>query len=612
VVTLVDNITGARLIADKNIFPGIDDCIKDINWTNYRGKVYSGIKYFPLRKEFVKSNRLRKKRNAILVSMGGADVNNLTPVVMKALVNIGKKVNVVVGPAFKNKKDIENIAVKYREIFQLYYSPDKYTDIADSSLFAITALGISIYEFSYMGIPTVIIGNYKSDAAIGKALEKKIQCKYMGYYKNVQTSDIYNISMKLTGQKKTISGRDPYEGVRNISNVVCLKKEDVVINIAAGKEQIPLLKKLSEMEYKVISVDKNSNAPGFRYSHRKLIMSTYDYKNIIKKLKVMEKFYNYKGVVCKSSGIPSLTAARIANYYKLPGIKYDSCLKLIFKDKMANVSKKTGIPTPAYINLKNYEKQAIVKLFNKSGRMIIKPSLALVGKKDVKVVNDLGGIRDKFKLCKKNSLNGIVQMQEYIEGSGVTAMTIIYKNKIHFCVLVDESVKQLKNNFVGVGLIAPSKYVKSGVENSILKYMSKLITALKIKEGFIAASFRVSAECSPLLTEINVDLLGDPIMDELFHCLLPDIDVMAIIIKILTKNKIDALKKFRMIPSAIVNIKNTRLIRRKSKYLITAKNISASRSKNMDRKGFVILSDKSFKKVKKDFKLLQNLRWRQI
>lgn len=220
-VVLIDNSTKARLLVDKNIYPAPEELISNLSWKNYRGKVYAGLKFFPLRQSFIKIKKYKKYKKSIVISMGTSDPNKLTPFIMKALSNTAKTIKVIIGPAFKCKKQIKAIASKHKDIFKLYQSPANYAQIIASSSLVITALGISIYEISYLGVPIIVIGNYKADLKVGEILEKMGYCKYLGYYKNADQNSIYKNTFKILSekQKKPVIVANKH-GVKNISEII--------------------------------------------------------------------------------------------------------------------------------------------------------------------------------------------------------------------------------------------------------------------------------------------------------------------------------------------------------------------------------------------------------
>ena len=223
-ITLVGNITDGRLLADKNIYPGVDTGIGDLGWSAYQGSIYCGMEYFPLREEFVLAKRTKKDEDSVVVAMGGADQNKLTPFIMKSLIGAGKKVKVVIGPAFKNKSQVESLAAECGGDFEIFEMPDDYAQIAACSSMAVTAFGISIYEFAYFNIPVKVICNYKSDLKEARVLEEKGLCECLGHYKDLTHEDI-RCGVLESRQPGDGAGLDIMsDGVKNIAKVIFQNK----------------------------------------------------------------------------------------------------------------------------------------------------------------------------------------------------------------------------------------------------------------------------------------------------------------------------------------------------------------------------------------------------
>ena len=54
----------------------------------------------------------------------------------------------------------------------------------------ITALGVSLYEFNYFGIPVVLLCNYKKDKKDARILERLHIAVSLGYYRDTNLSEI--------------------------------------------------------------------------------------------------------------------------------------------------------------------------------------------------------------------------------------------------------------------------------------------------------------------------------------------------------------------------------------------------------------------------------------
>lgn len=96
-----------------------------------------------------------------------------------------------------------------------------------------------------------------------------------------------------------------------------MNKVEYVISVGAGKNQLPLIKRLVERGYKVISFDKNMNAPGKQISHIFGNISTWDYNKAIQWLESLN--IEFKGVLCFSYGRALTTQQRIINHFNMNG-----------------------------------------------------------------------------------------------------------------------------------------------------------------------------------------------------------------------------------------------------------------------------------------------------
>ena len=124
-------------------------------------KYLVGNEYIPLRKEFWNINKLKINDSIknILIIMGGNDLRNLTPRILKLLIdnfpNANKKV--IIGDSFKNVHEIKSLK---NDKVDLIYSPDSngVIDAMSSVDLAISASGQTLYELACIGVPTVSIG----------------------------------------------------------------------------------------------------------------------------------------------------------------------------------------------------------------------------------------------------------------------------------------------------------------------------------------------------------------------------------------------------------------------------------------------------------------------
>jgi UDP-2,4-diacetamido-2,4,6-trideoxy-beta-L-altropyranose hydrolase len=175
-----------------------------------------GSRYVLLRQEFLPYRDVQKKVPAkatnILVTLGGADIDNTTLKVIKALnllnesriaakIIVGK---IIVGPANPNisslKNELNHSVFKYELLSSVREMPQC---IAWADM-AISAGGTTCWELCYLGVPFLIVILSENQTPIAEGLEKKGIAINMGWHKNMIASDLAN---RIFDLKENISKR---------------------------------------------------------------------------------------------------------------------------------------------------------------------------------------------------------------------------------------------------------------------------------------------------------------------------------------------------------------------------------------------------------------------
>jgi spore coat polysaccharide biosynthesis predicted glycosyltransferase SpsG len=122
-----------------------------------------GPRYVSLRKDFwnILPRKIREKIYTIMLSLGGNDMRNLTPLIIKILLENFSKYNVkvVIGRGFQNVNEIKKI-VGNRGKVNLIYDPSPVMlrkTMMDSDI-AISGGGQTLYELARVGLPAIAIG----------------------------------------------------------------------------------------------------------------------------------------------------------------------------------------------------------------------------------------------------------------------------------------------------------------------------------------------------------------------------------------------------------------------------------------------------------------------
>jgi len=157
---------------------------------NERG-LFSGSDYIIIGDNFRKACTLKTRKHSlplkVLVTMGGSDPFDLTAMVLKALHDVeGIEVTVVIGPAFRNAEGDWPKDEKFRFVRNV----KDMAPLMREAHIGFTAMGTTVFELAYMGVPSVIIGNYADDRADLDSIRKLGICLSLGFYMDVKPCHI--------------------------------------------------------------------------------------------------------------------------------------------------------------------------------------------------------------------------------------------------------------------------------------------------------------------------------------------------------------------------------------------------------------------------------------
>lgn len=205
---------GKRLNYPKGIVINSAICAEELDYPKNNGITYLlGAKYTPLRKEFwkVPEKEIKKEIKSVMVTFGGDDMHNITPRVLKLLIEEfpGLEKNVVIGRSFKNIKEIENLKDNKTKLF---YCPNAETMkyIMLESDIAISAAGQTLYELARIGSPTIAVFIAKNQLYNVKGWakrgfidyvefnkDKNILIKIVRLFENMKSFEIRNRKSKI-------------------------------------------------------------------------------------------------------------------------------------------------------------------------------------------------------------------------------------------------------------------------------------------------------------------------------------------------------------------------------------------------------------------------------
>lgn len=177
VFCLIDDMGEAEKVADIHFAGMIYPTKKDIKGK----KVYCGSEYIILNPQIAEYKRIRHYLNKLIVSLGGSDPYGVTVEVAKELLNYDYDVDIIIGPNFKYRKDLDNTLHGKYNVYQNVPSLiEKFFEYD----FAITGGGVTCCEANAAGLPCMIIANAEHEKNTGHYVSSLGGSVYAGDFTN--------------------------------------------------------------------------------------------------------------------------------------------------------------------------------------------------------------------------------------------------------------------------------------------------------------------------------------------------------------------------------------------------------------------------------------------
>ena len=303
-----------------------------------------------------------------------------------------------------------------------------------------------------------------------------------------------------------------------------------VLCMAAGPSQVVVVRKARELGYAVIGVDRNPEAPALALCDEIIVASTYEAGPIVRALAKLASSYHLVGVVNRSSGFPVMATAEICAACGLPGTSPAAAATLTNKSLLMAACREAGIRAPACVSLAEAEPVDPDRL---AFPCVVKPALSLVGKSGVRVVQGGGGLAAALAEARRVSLNGRVNIEEFVPGRDLSLLAVIEKGQVHPIVLRDELNQVREDGGIRFrGIAVPSLFSGRREEAKVLALARQVAREFALDRTAINLSCRCEPGGEPVLIETHLDLGGDLF----FEGLLPRctaVDVLGLMIRFL-------------------------------------------------------------------------------
>ncbi len=162
---LVENRTTAREQCERLVYPSLHYVPDDWD-VDHAERILAGPGWIPLARDVRGMNPAVQRDVDLLITFGGSDPFHMTERILPALDLSASRIVVAIGPHMAERRD---------EISALVRDLDPLADVRillpgmplarwiARSKMAVTAVGTTLYELAYLGVPALIIANYADD-----------------------------------------------------------------------------------------------------------------------------------------------------------------------------------------------------------------------------------------------------------------------------------------------------------------------------------------------------------------------------------------------------------------------------------------------------------------
>ena len=310
-----------------------------------------------------------------------------------------------------------------------------------------------------------------------------------------------------------------------------MDRVESIFILGGSQLQLPAIQQAKERGMKVFVLDYDSNAVGKKYADIFLEISTIDVEAVYKAAKKYHPDY----IITSTSDMPVRTVAWVDEKLgRKSGISYENSLCATDKALMRHRMQERGVPIPAFFVIHSYD-EFEQKALEMGNAFVVKPAdnaasrgVYLV-KKSKK--NEYHRI---YEYSKKYARNGIVLIEEYMEGPEVSVEVYVVDSVPHIITITDKYVTEVPF-FVELGHSEPSQ-LPLRVQEKIKEVAYEAARALEIVNGPAHVEIKVTPD-GVKLVEIAARLGGDYITSQLVP-LSTGIDMIGITFDLLQGKKI--------------------------------------------------------------------------
>lgn len=311
-------------------------------------------------------------------------------------------------------------------------------------------------------------------------------------------------------------------------------QEKSILILGASELQIPGIRKAREMGYTCIAVDYDEYAAGVNEADIFYNISTLDEEKI---LEVALK-HSVDAIFTICSDRPMRVVSKVAAKLGLNAISEETALLATNKAHMRKAFAENSVPIPEFKICASYEdyKEALCEI---GFPAIVKPS-DNAGSRGITFLDSTADIEEAYEYAKVNSMEGIVLVEEFLEGPEVSVEAFVVNESVEIVQITDK-ITTGAPHFVEMGHNQPSAHSEQ-IITQIKDVTTKAVNSLRIKGGPIHAELKITSDDVKVI-ELGARLGGDHISTDLVK-LSTGVDMVEANIKWALNEHFDILPKY--------------------------------------------------------------------
>ena len=293
-----------------------------------------------------------------------------------------------------------------------------------------------------------------------------------------------------------------------------MKKGAALVFVAAGVSQESLIRRAKKMGFYCIGVDKNPDAPGFKWCDERIVASTHQFAEIDEPLRSLVGDLEVVGVINRSAGLPVIVSSQISRSLSLPSIDPLAARTLVEKDRLRRACVELDIPTPDFSLLPEHSQIISQDL---GLPLVVKPAVSMVGKSGITKVEEICALHGAVSEAKLLSLNKAVILEEFLPGKDFSLFCFVAGDQFEpVCLMEELNSFGTDNKVVAQGYRTATHSDRERYIDSAISIAAAIVAGFSIKYSNLMVSLRVDSEDRLKLVEVHLDIGADLLIEEVF------------------------------------------------------------------------------------------------